>query len=109
MNVCEGMPLAALQSIIDAILAEQDRNGGWSQTPDMPADAYATGQTLYVLARAGVRPDTLQMERAVEFLRLIQLEDGSWPMVSRVHAKSLDPITATGSAWAVLGLLRGSP
>ena len=73
------------------------------------SDAYATGQTLYVLARAGIKPDDPTMKRGVEFLTRTQREDGSWPMTSRVHAKNLSPITGAGTAWAVLGLLRASP
>ena len=49
------------------------------------------------------------MKRGAEFLKRTQREEGSWPMTSRVKAKNLSPITATGTAWAVLGLIRASP
>ena len=107
-NLVEGTPVAKLKPTIAGILAEQNPDGGWSQTPEMASDAYATGQTLYVLARAGVRPKVAEMKRGVQFLTRVQREDGSWPMTSRVKAKNLNPITVTGTAWAVLGLLRGS-
>ena len=74
----------------------------------MSSDAYATGRTLYVLARAGVRPSAAAMQRGIQFLVRVQRDDGSWPMNSRVKAKNVNPITVTGTAWAVLGLLRGS-
>jgi hypothetical protein len=106
MNVFEGKPAAELAPAIAAIRAEQNADGGWSQTPDMTSDAYATGQTLYVLARAGVKKEAPEMTRGVEFLTHTQREDGSWPMTSRVHAKDLSPITGAGTAWAVLGLIR---
>jgi N-acyl-D-amino-acid deacylase len=108
MNVREGRPVSEAKPIIAAITAEQNSDGGWSQAPEMPSDAYATGQTLYVLARAGIKPEAPEMKRGVQFLTLNQREDGSWPMTSRVHAKDLSPITDAGAAWAVLGLLRAS-
>ena len=109
MNLREGTAPAEKESASSRILGLQNDDGGWSQTPDMASDAYATGQTLYVLARAGVKAEDPHMKRGVAFLRTSQREDGSWPMTSRVHAKNLSPITATGTAWAVLGLLRASP
>jgi len=108
MSVRDGKPVAQLKPVIASITSEQNADGGWSQTPDMPSDAYATGQTLYVLARAGIKPKAREMKRGVEFLTLSQRGDGSWPMTSRVHAKDLSPITAAGTAWAVLGMLRAS-
>jgi hypothetical protein len=109
MNVCEGNPAGELAPSIASIRAEQNADGGWSQTPEMASDAYATGQTLYVLARAGVKKDAPEMKRGVEFLTRTQREEGSWPMSSRVNAKNLDPITTAGTAWGVLGLLRAAP
>jgi hypothetical protein len=109
MAVHEGIPAEEMKPVIAAIKAEQDSDGGWSQTPEMSADAYATGQSLYVLSRAGVGPEDEALARGVEFLARTQLEDGSWPMISRVDSKDMTPITAAGAAWAVLGLIRASP
>ncbi len=109
MAVYEKKPPAKFHSTTASILAEQNPDGGWSQTSEMASDAYATGQTLYVLARAGVKPGAPEMKRGVQFLNDAQRADGSWPMTSRVKAKNLNPITTTGTAWAVLGLLRASP
>ena len=108
MNLREAKQASELSRVIESIRAEQSADGGWSQTPEMPSDAYATGQTLYVLARAGVNPDDPAMKRGAEFLKRTQREEGSWTMTSRVKAKNLSPITATGTAWAVLGLIRAS-
>jgi hypothetical protein len=108
MNLREGKSAGELTHAIDAITAEQNADGGWSQTPELASDAYATGQTLYVLARAGIKPGATIMRRGVDFLTRTQHEDGSWPMLSRVNAKNLNPITAAGTAWAVLGLIRSS-
>jgi N-acyl-D-amino-acid deacylase len=109
MNLREAKQTSEFSREIESIRAEQGSDGGWSQTPEMPSDAYATGQTLYVLARAGVNREDPAMKRGAEFLKRTQREEGSWPMTSRVKAKNLSPITATGTAWAVLGLIRASP
>ena len=109
MNLREGKPAQELKPVIETVIAEQNVDGGWSQTPELASDAYATGQTLYVLARASVKPETAAMRRGVAFLARTQREDGSWPMLSRVHAKNINPITGAGTAWAVLGLIRASP
>ncbi|HKB37999.1 MAG TPA: hypothetical protein VKD72_16245, partial [Gemmataceae bacterium] len=79
------------------------------------SDAYATGQALYALAEAGVKPDDETVRKGQSSLAKTQREDGSWPMVSRAimrdgkPPKTLEPITHAGSAWAVLGLVRSSP
>ena len=109
MNSYERRPAVELKPVIASILAEQHPDGGWSQTTDMASDAYATGQALYVLARAGVKKRAPEMKRGVEFLLQTQREEGSWPMTSRANAKNLSPITGAGTAWAVLGLIRASP
>jgi hypothetical protein len=108
MNLRAGKSAGELTRLIETITAEQNADGGWSQTPELASDAYATGQTLYVLARAGAKPDATVLRRGVDFLIRTQREDGSWPMLSRVHAKNLSPITGAGTAWAVLGLIRSS-
>lgn len=98
-----------------SILSQQRPDGGWAQTPEMGSDAFATGQTLYVLTLAGLKPDSPEADRARAFLVSTQTDDGAWPMVSRPAvkgggpAKDLQPITAAATAWATLALLRSSP
>jgi hypothetical protein len=105
-------PVADRAALIDRIKERQDADGGWSQAKDMASDAWATGQALYALAHAGVKPDEPVIARAHAFLTKTQRADGSWPMTSRPTkpgakgAESLVPITGAGSAWAVLGLVR---
>jgi hypothetical protein len=106
MNTWAGRPETEVKGAIAAIYAEQNEDGGWSQTTQMPSDAYATGQALYVLVRAGVPANKPEIKRGAQFLRRTQREEGSWPMTSRVNAKNLTPITAAATAWAVLGLIR---
>src|SRR5579864_2730528 len=107
----------ALQPTIDELLALQRADGGWSQTvPDPRSDAFATGQTLYVLALAGLTAEQPAIKRGVDFLVATQKPDGSWPMLSRStpdgspgSAKLLTPITCAASSWATLGLARLVP
>jgi hypothetical protein len=109
-----GEPTKALASAIDQVLARQNKDGGWGQLKDLPSDAYASGQVLYVLNLAGVPNSRAEIQRGVAFLVAQQKEDGSWPMKSRAHPGEKPmtnpvPITYFGSAWATLGLLRSVP
>jgi hypothetical protein len=82
----------------------------------MKSDAFATGQTLYVLSLAGCSAQRPEIKRAIAFLIGTQKPDGSWPMTSRStpdgrpgSAKLLTPITCAASSWATLGLARLAP
>src|SRR5262245_36744196 len=111
LGVRSGKPREALQTTIDELLALQRADGGWSQTvPDPRSDAFATGQTLYVLSLAGLTAERPEIKRALDFLVATQKPDGSWPMVSRStpdgspgSAKLLTPITCAASSWAKIG------
>jgi hypothetical protein len=110
-------PRAAMQGTIDELLALQRPDGGWAQTvPEWKSDAFATGETLYVLSFAGFTADRPEIQRAINFLVATQEPDGSWPMASRSTpngepggAKLLTPIKCAASAWATLGLARLAP
>jgi squalene cyclase len=117
MGVRSGKPRKALQATIDELLALQRADGGWSQTvPEPRSDAFATGQTLYVLSLVGFTAERPEIKRGIDFLVATQKPDGSWPMISRStpngepgSAKLLTPITCTASSWATLGLARLVP
>ena len=107
-----------VQSGVEQLLKRQNPDGGWSQVPEFPGDAYATGQALYALSFAGVPTDKPEIQRAISFLMATQRDDGSWPMESRNHPgvettrkpiRNPIPITYFGSAWATLGLVRTVP
>ncbi|HTI52269.1 MAG TPA: prenyltransferase/squalene oxidase repeat-containing protein [Planctomycetaceae bacterium] len=113
-----GKAAEQLQPRIDQLLKRQKSDGGWSQHPDLPSDAFATGQTMYALNVAGVKNDREEIVRAVAFLVATQKDDGSWPMTSRNHPgvettrnpiRNPVPITYFGSAWGTLGLVRSVP
>jgi hypothetical protein len=114
MKVRAGVSAEPAEEEIAQFLQRQNADGGWAQLEELPSDAYATGQSLYVLSLAGVNPDRPEVQRAVAFLLANQREDGFWPMKSRAHPgatpyKNPVPITYFGSAWATLGLLRTQP
>jgi squalene cyclase len=117
MGARAARPRESMQTTIDELLALQRADGGWSQTvPEWTSDAFATGQTLYVLSLAGYSAERPEIKRGIDFLVATQQPDGSWPMISRStpdgspgSATLLTPITCAATAWATLGLARLSP
>src|SRR5438874_3168388 len=84
LGIRAGKPRKDLQTTIDELLALQRADGGWSQTvPEPRSDAFATGQTLYVLSLAGFTADRPEIRRGLDFLVATQRADGSWPVISR--------------------------
>lgn len=117
VGIRSGKPRRALEATIDELLALQRADGGWSQTvPELKSDAFATGQTLYVLSLAGFTAERTEIQRGIDFLVATQKPDGSWPMTSRStpngepgSAKLLTPITCAAGSWATLALARLVP
>jgi len=106
----------SLRSRVEQLLRRQNADGGWSQLEDLASDAYATGQVLWALSFAGVRPEHAQIRRGISFLVASQQDQGAWPMTGRSHPgtetkkeRNPVPITYFGSAWATLGLVRFVP
>lgn len=109
------------QTAIDAVRADQHADGGWSQMPGMPSDAYATGQALYALRLAGeVSASDSIYKRGVRYLLKTQDEDGSWFVNKRAipannyfdggfpHGES-QYSSFNGTCWATLALLETMP
>lgn len=114
MKLQSTAPPEELRAAVDGLNALQCSDGGWSQLPNRPSDAYATGQVLYALRLAEVAPDAEPILKGVQFLIRTQRDDGSWPMMRRTQtgeapSQNMVPITYFGSAWATLGLLRSLP
>lgn len=108
-----GKPEKDLQTQVDALLARQNKDGGWGQVKNAESDAFATGQALYFLSIAGLKPNRAEIERGVTFLVSTQKDDGSWPMKRRGHpgvtpSANVWPIAYFGSAWGTMGLMRTS-
>ncbi|MBK5291893.1 MAG: ankyrin repeat domain-containing protein [Acidobacteriia bacterium] len=111
-----GAPAAAIEKSRDGLRAAQRADGGWSQLPTLPSDAYATGQALAALHQAGGLPARdPAYQRGVRFLLDSQLEDGSWHVKTRAigfqpYFESGFPhghdqwISAAGTSWAVMAL-----
>ncbi len=99
------------------LLAQQRPDGGWSQTPYLSSDAYATGQVLYTLRELGVQPTNAAFRRGVDYLVQTQKDDGTWYVKSR--AMKIQPyfesgfpyghdqwISSMATAWAAMALSR---
>jgi ankyrin repeat protein len=105
-----------LQRFAQPLIHQQRATGGWAQRPEWPADAYATGMSLWALAEAGIiHPSDPRYRRGVRFLVSTQRPDGSWHVTSR--AARLQPyfesgfpyghdqwISAMGTGWAATAL-----
>jgi N-acyl-D-amino-acid deacylase len=61
----------------------QQADGGWGAAAGLNSDAYATGQTLYVLLQTPWPVTSDVRDRAVEWLLREQKADGSWHVVTR--------------------------
>lgn len=109
-----------IRAAAHALAAEQRSDGGWSQLPSLPSDAYATGQALVALRESGAMSATDPVyKRGVQFLLSTQLADGSWFVKTR--ALRLQPyfesgfpyghdqfISAAGTNWATQALALGT-
>ena len=97
------------------LIALQRADGGWGQTPNLPSDAYATGQALYALKTSGADVPGAVFDAGSHFLLRTQAADGSWHVVNRAmkfqpYFESGFPyehdqwISQMGTAWATLAL-----
>jgi hypothetical protein len=93
----------------------QRPDGGWSQTDDRDSDAFATGQALAALRRAGFTSSDQITQGGIRFLLSTQMSDGTWAMTSRPNPETgkpadfLNPITYAATAWATIGLVSHVP
>lgn len=111
-----GVPQKEWRADAMRLISLQQTDGGWTQTPYLPSDAYATGLVLATLLKAGLlMPTDEPYRRGVEFLLRTQFPDGSWYVRSRApkfqpYFQSGFPfdhdqwISSAGSSWAVMAL-----
>jgi len=97
------------------VLKTQQPDGGWSQKPGMKSDAYATGQTVFVLLQTGLLPTSPAVRKGLAYLSKTQQQDGSWFVKTRSkpvqkyfdngdpHGKS-QFISISATAWATAAL-----
>jgi len=106
---------AAIAETSAALVKRQQDDGGWRQLPDLPSDAYATGQALVALQQGGMKTTDAVYQKGVAFLVRSQLSDGSWHVISRsdpiqIYFESGFPygkdqfISVAGSSWATAAL-----
>jgi hypothetical protein len=101
---------ATAAALTKRLFALQRPDGGWRQVEGYESDAFATGQTMVALHKAGVALEDRVVQKAIGFLAKNQRENGSWPMNSRPNpangqsASNLNPITYAATAWATMGL-----
>jgi ankyrin repeat protein len=79
---------------IQQLVARQQSDGGWGQTENLPADAYATGEALWALHESGMPVSNPVYQRGVDYLLGTQQEDGTWHVVTR--AFSFQPYFQSG-------------
>jgi N-acyl-D-amino-acid deacylase len=79
-------PQATIDEAARELIADQRPDGGWSQTPTLTSDAYATGQAIAALRESGVlKADDPVYVRAAQYLLNTQYEDGSWYVKNRAN------------------------
>jgi N-acyl-D-amino-acid deacylase len=105
----------AIAAVRRDVLERQHADGGWSQLPELASDAYATGQTLFVLEASGFSTSSVEYVRGVRFLLDTRQPDGSWLVKTRSKPiqkffDNGDPhgehqfISTPATAWAVVAL-----
>jgi ankyrin repeat protein len=116
-----GVDAATLKTLGEAVLAQQQPDGAWRQHDGVATDAYATGQSLYVLAKAGgVPPSDPAYQRGVNYLLATQNASGAWRVTSRApkfqaYFNSGFPfggdqwISAWATSWATMALAQAVP
>ena len=86
---------AEIQQAATDLISTQRDDGGWGQTDAMSSDAYATGTSLVALHEAaGLGTDDPVYRKGLAYLLSIQLDDGSWHVVS--HSKPFQTYFESG-------------
>jgi len=115
-----GADSSTLKPLATTIAAAQQRDGGWRQIDSLGTDAYATGQSLYALAKAGMASNDPVYVKGVNFLLARQAANGSWRVASRspkfqAYFNSGFPyagdqwISAWATGWATMALAQAAP
>lgn len=114
-----GADASTLKPLAAAIAAAQQGDGGWRQIDSLGTDAYATGQSLYALAKAGMASNDPVYVKGVNFLLARQAANGSWRVASRspkfqAYFNSGFPyagdqwISAWATGWATMALAQAA-
>jgi len=105
-----------IRSAADLLITRQHEDGGWGGNPNLPSDAFATGEVLYALRESGsLTASSPVHRRGVQYLLQRQYSDGSWHVRSRAvkaqpYFQSGFPfnhdqwISAAATAWASMAI-----
>lgn len=101
--------LSDTQQRRDALLAKQNKDGGWGWLRGQPSDAYTTGQVLYALRLAETPTDNKAVTSGVDWLLKSQNIDGTWTVSSDLTSAESDEnkdqiYSYWGTAWSVIAL-----
>jgi ankyrin repeat protein len=118
-------PATDLHQAAAALLARQQPDGGWAQLPSRASDAYATGEVLVALHRAGgIAVSHPAWQRGLSYLLSTQKEEGIWRVATRmVSPAQVSPpyfetgipyghdqfLSAAATSWAVTALALALP
>ncbi len=114
-----------LSGAVRELIAQQRTDGGWSELPHMPSDAYSTGEVLVALRLAGgVAISDAVYQKGLRYLLSTQDGDGVW----HVHTRQLSPasvsppyietgvpyghdqfISTDATCWAAMALMMALP
>ena len=111
----KGTSFAQFADDLKTLRSVQREDGGWGQLAGNASDAYATGQTLFVLMKIEFPLEDPLVERSIGYLLNTQKSDGSWHVKTRSKPMQTwfdngDPhgddqfISIAGTAWATAGL-----
>lgn len=94
----------------EALLAQQNDDGGWGWRLGESSDALGTGYALYALALS--EADRSRLDAARQYLLSTQASSGRWAVRSTKPSEQ-NEVTATasdwGTAWAVVALSSSAP
>jgi ankyrin repeat protein len=109
-------PREAIDQAARQLASAQRSDGGWTQLPGLPPDAYATGHALVALRESGFfTAASRDFMRGVRYLLRTQEADGSWHVRGRAlplqslfesgfpHGRD-QWISAAGTSWATMAL-----
>jgi ankyrin repeat protein len=120
-----GADLSLRKKLAQQLLAQQQKDGGWSQLQGLASDAYSTGEALVALRQAAdLSTGSSAYQQGLQFLLKTQEADGSWRVTSRLHPPApVSPpyfetgfpykhdqfISIMGTSWAAAALLQAIP
>jgi ankyrin repeat protein len=119
-----GASEAEMRKPASQLTSAQRPDGGWAQIPRLSSDAYATGQAIVALRRAGVAAADGAIVRGLQYLLAQQKADGSWLVETRIREQDLvSPqyfdaefphgpnqfASLSGTLWAAMALMESLP